>query len=104
MDKNRLDEIIYALTEKGVNQPCPRCTSRNFSVVGETEITVENSPLPGKGLIGRSLRSFTSNVSLPTIVIACDNCGYITQHAQASLGLTKSPSFSLKELRDQHEQ
>jgi len=86
MDKNRLNKIIEALNKKEVNQPCPRCSSNNFSVVGESEITVAQTPAH-TGLLGGLASLGQQQTMMPTIIVTCDNCGYISQHAQASLGL-----------------
>lgn len=79
MEQKRLDEIVRALTEKGVNRPCPRCGQAKFSVVGETLIPIQEDP---------SVFSI-GGPSVPTVIVACDNCGYITQHAAAPLGLMR---------------
>ncbi|MDP1666561.1 MAG: hypothetical protein Q8L79_15735 [Methylobacter sp.] len=79
MNRDRLGEVILALNQKKVSQPCPRCSSNNFSVIGESEITVDQT---SNGLLSLPIKT-----AMPTIVVACDNCGYISQHAQATLGL-----------------
>lgn len=77
MTPDRQDKAIAALRTKGVNRPCPRCGAPKFSVVGETSISLQENP---------SVFS-VGGPSIPTVLVACDNCGYITQHAQVSLGL-----------------
>jgi ribosomal protein S27AE len=79
MEQKRLDQIVQALTEKGVNRPCSRCGNAKFSIVGETLIPLQDDP---------SVFSI-GGPSIPTVVVACDNCGYITQHATAPLGLMR---------------
>jgi predicted nucleic-acid-binding Zn-ribbon protein len=80
MDKNRLNQVVDALNRKNVNQPCPRCTCSNFSVIGEAEITVTQPPLGGL------LRSFSgAKTIMPIVVVTCDNCGFVSQHAQFKL-------------------
>ncbi len=86
MNKDRLNQIVAALNSKNVNQPCPRCSSNNFSVIGESEISVETPP-PSGGLVGMAMFSHPQKATMPTIIVTCDNCGYISQHAQAALGL-----------------
>jgi uncharacterized Zn finger protein len=71
MDQSRRNELIRALTAKGVNRPCPRCGNAKFSVVGETNIPLQDDP--NVFSIG--------GPSIPAIIVACDSCGYITQHA-----------------------
>ena len=82
MDQRRIDKIVAALNRKGVNQPCPRCSTNNFSVIGESEILIDQSSRP-KGLLAYGLPEIT----MPTVIVTCDNCGYISQHAQVALGL-----------------
>jgi len=78
MDQKRLEEISRALTAKGVDRPCPRCGNPQFSVVAEFSIVLEESPSYSMG--GRSI---------PTVIAACDKCGYIVQHALGALDLAK---------------
>ena len=79
MESGRLKEVVEALTNKGVKLPCPRCNLMKFSIVGETQIPLQENP--NVITIG--------GPSIPTVIIACDNCGYITQHATLPLGLVK---------------
>ena len=81
MEKSRQDEVIKALTEKGVNQPCPRCGNSNFEVVGESVVPINDKP--GMLVIG--------GPAIPVVLVACNRCGYLTQHALGPLGLTKEP-------------
>lgn len=94
MDRNRLNEVIAALNKKQVNQPCPRCSSNNFSVVGESEIAVitRTDSLPRHALgLGGPVKT-----TIPVIIVTCDNCGYVAQHAKATLGLlAPKTSFGL---------
>ena len=87
MDYYRLREIAVALNNKNVSQPCPRCSSKNFSVVGESEINVIQ-PTIAKGMIA-GLSTVPVKTTIPIIIVTCDNCGFIAQHAQAPLGLYK---------------
>jgi uncharacterized Zn finger protein len=77
MEQARLDQVVQALQKKNVNMPCPRCGSSRFSIVGETHIVMQQDP--GAFVIG--------GPSIPTVIVACDHCGYITQHASVPLGL-----------------
>jgi len=77
MDQKRLEECIAALTKKDVRLPCPRCGSSKFSVIGESLISINSNP--NVMMVG--------GPSIPTIIVACEKCGYITQHAQGPLGL-----------------
>lgn len=73
-------KTIKALNSKKVDQPCPRCSSNKFSVMGKSELVVDRGPVKILGLL-------EMKTTIPTIVVICDNCGYVAQHAQASLGL-----------------
>jgi ribosomal protein L37E len=79
MNQKRQEEISQALTAKGVDRSCPRCGNVQFSVVAEFSIVLEESP-SSYSMGGRSI---------PTVIIACDKCGYIAQHALGALGLAK---------------
>lgn len=95
MNAHTLNEIVAALNRKNVSQPCPRCASKNFSVVGESEISVVQPPqqaIPTKGLLGLAGMAYPpTRTTMPTVIITCDNCGYISQHAKAALGLFSPP-------------
>lgn len=91
MDTRQLNEVIAALNKKQVNQPCPRCLSNNFSIVGESEILVARPPSEPKGLLARAgLSSLPSKITMPIIIVTCDNCGYVSQHAKAALVPTRA--------------
>lgn len=79
MEQLRLNECIDALNSKGIKLPCPRCGSNHFSIVGESFIAINEDP----NVIA------IGGPSIPTILVACDNCGYVTQHAQMPLGLLR---------------
>jgi uncharacterized Zn finger protein len=82
MEQNLLNEVVAKLNEKGVRMPCPRCGQAKFSIVGESFIAIQENP--NAIVIG--------GPSIPTVIVACDNCGYITQHAKGPLGLLKGVS------------
>lgn len=95
MNSHTLNEIVTALNRKNVSQPCPRCASKNFSVVGESEISVvqpSQQAIPTRGLLGFGMAYPPTRTTMPTVIITCDNCGYISQHAKAALGLFPPPS------------
>ena len=82
MDQKRREEISQALSAKGVDRPCPRCGNHQFEVLSEFSIVLEE---------GRSAYSMGAR-SIPTVIVACDKCGYIVQHALGPLGLTRGPN------------
>jgi len=81
MDKLRQEEIIRVLQAKGVDKPCPRCGNEKFERVGETAIQLSEKP---------NLHMFsTLGPIVPAILIACNNCGYLTHHTQGPLGIMR---------------
>jgi hypothetical protein len=77
MDQEEKTKIIEALRKKNVKQPCPRCQARNFEVVGQSLIP-----------LNEDLTSFSlQGPAIPSAVIACSSCGFITLHAFGPLGL-----------------
>ena len=81
MDKERQEEIIQVLQEKGVDKPCPRCGNEKFELIGETGIQLSDNPNP---IMSQIMGPF-----VPLVLIACSRCGYLTQHAQGPLGLVR---------------
>lgn len=77
MDRQRSEKIIQALNSKGVTKPCPRCGHLHFNVVAETTIPINSDP---------AVLSAETEV-VPIVMIACSNCGFLTQHALGALGL-----------------
>jgi predicted nucleic-acid-binding Zn-ribbon protein len=71
-------EVTSALENKGATKPCPRCNSLSFNLVGESEISVRSN---GEGLLNIDRKHI-----IPTVVVVCENCGFISHHAKASLG------------------
>lgn len=78
MDDARKQRIIEALSSKGL-QACPRCRNSNFEFLGETFLGLQDQP--GTLVIG--------GPSIPVALVACTNCGFISQHALGALGLLK---------------
>jgi len=97
MDRKK---IIAALNKKDVSQPCPRCSSKDFSVIGESEIVVVR-PTQVQA-IGALKPIGPVKTTMPTIIVTCDNCGYVAQHAQAALDLLPSvpPIGAIKGIGD----
>ena len=78
MDKKTKDEIAKRLTERGAVLPCPRCGNNNFSVIdGYFNQTLQDD-LQGVVIGGPSV---------PMAVVACNRCGFLSQHALGVLGL-----------------
>lgn len=74
----RKEDIIKALKERGVKLPCPRCGNQKFTLLdGYFNQTIQTEL---KGIV-------IGGPSVPTIVVACTRCGYLSQHALGALGL-----------------
>lgn len=74
----RTAEILAALERVGAKAPCPRCGNGQFTLLeGYFNQTVQNE-LAGMVLGGPSV---------PSVVVVCTRCGYLSQHALGVLGL-----------------
>lgn len=81
MDDEKKAIIANALVGKGVQLPCPRCNAVNFEVVGQTSLQLNDN-----------FHNITlGGPSVPTAIIACSNCGFITLHALGVLNLIPIP-------------
>jgi len=70
--------IIKALEERGAKLPCPRCGNNNFTLLdGYFNQTIQ--PEANGIVIG--------GPSILSVVVACNQCGYLIQHALGILGL-----------------
>ena len=77
MNQARSERLIAALSAKGATKPCPRCGHGHFEVVAESVVQVQTDP---------RVISIGGTV-VPTVVIGCKNCGYLTEHALGTLGM-----------------
>lgn len=78
MKKFEKDEIIQKLVEKGADKPCPRCGNKAFTLVdGFFNQTIQNSA--SDYVLGGE--------SIPSVITACTNCGFLSQYALGALGL-----------------
>ena len=69
---------LKPLPNAGANLPCPRCGNDDFTLLdGYFNQIIQDEP---RGIVlgGRTI---------PSIVIACKRCGYLSQHAVGVLGL-----------------
>ena len=78
MPEERKKEIIKALEERGAKLPCPRCGNQQFTLVeGYFNQTVQTE-----------LKGFVlGGPAIPSVVVACSKCGFLSQHALGALGL-----------------
>ena len=71
-------KIVEKLKEKGASLPCPRCGNNSFTLLdGYFNQAIQTN---FKGMV-------IGGPSVPTIGVACTNCGHISQHALGALGL-----------------
>ncbi len=80
MNSDKKEQIATSLRNKEVNLPCPRCSKVKFEVVGQTLLSLNEHP--STITIG--------GPALPTAIIACSNCGFISLHALSALDLMPS--------------
>ncbi|MBN1757121.1 MAG: hypothetical protein JW863_02320 [Chitinispirillaceae bacterium] len=76
MDK---DSIARILNDKGATHPCHRCGSVQFAVAdGYSALTMQDDFKKGLVLGGKAM---------PVAVVICKQCGAVTTHALAALGI-----------------
>jgi predicted nucleic-acid-binding Zn-ribbon protein len=76
--QEKKEDIVKILKSRGAKLPCPRCGKNDFMLID-----------------GYFIQSIQKNVAdivlggeaIPSIVVVCANCGYLSQHALAPLGL-----------------
>ena len=78
LSKEQKEKIINILDERGAKLPCPRCGNNNFTLLdGYFNQTIQTEI---KGMV-------IGGPSVPSVVVACNRCGYLSQHALGPLGL-----------------
>jgi hypothetical protein len=82
----QLQKIIQKLQQLGAVRDCPRCGNHNF--------TIED------GFLNQTVQQSITNLniggpSIPSIVLICNKCGYMSQHALGTLGFL-TPEGALK--------
>ena len=78
LSDERKAQIIAALEKSGAKLPCPRCGNKTFSLIDGYFNQTLQFQLGGITLGGPSI---------PTVVVACNQCGFLSQHAIGVLGL-----------------
>lgn len=80
--------IIERLRERGATKSCPRCGSESFVLVEGffTDVIQEDT----KGLV-------FGGPAVPSVVLVCERCGYLSQHALGALGLLKNEGETVHE-------
>jgi len=78
MTEEEKQRIIKALEEHGASLPCPRCGNQQFTLLdGYFNQTIQTEL---KGMV-------IGGPSVPSVVVVCTRCGYMSQHALGALGL-----------------
>ncbi len=91
LPKEQKDIIIKALTDRGAKLPCPRCGNDTFTLLDGYFNQIIQTETKGIVLGGRTI---------PSIVVACNQCGYLSQHALGVLGLLpKEESKTMEEVK-----
>jgi hypothetical protein len=72
-DKQR---VVSALKSRGAGS-CPRCDDSQWTVSEFSRIDVQET----------SGRNGQSHTTIPAVMIVCQHCGFIAQHALQPLGL-----------------
>ena len=78
LSDERKQEIVKALKKNGAVLACPRCKNDSFSLLDGYFTQAIQTQLGGVVLGGRTV---------PSAVLACDRCGFLSQHALGPLGL-----------------
>jgi ribosomal protein S27AE len=84
MDRQRQDQVIIALKDKGASRPCPRCGNLEFEVIGENMLEIGR--WGAEWVVGDPKYKLPA---VPVILISCKNCGFIAQHAAGPLGVVR---------------
>ena len=82
LNDDEKQKITETLKKRGAKLPCPRCKNRNFAILdGYFNQSIQKS-------IPVSITDITNEGPfISSVVIVCTRCGYLSQHALATLGL-----------------
>jgi len=78
LSQEQKKQIIMELEKRGATLPCPRCGNRNF-VILEGYFNQPMSTEVGAIVLG--------GPTVPSVVIGCSRCGFLSQHALGILGM-----------------
>lgn len=70
--------IVKALEDAGARLPCPRCANQGWVLMDGYFNQPVQTALSGLVIGGPSV---------PSVVVICNQCGYLSQHALGVLGL-----------------
>ena len=76
LDSPNREQIVAALEKAGATLPCPRCGNSSFTVIESSSIPTLTPP-----------NTINLGRLIPTAVVACTRCGYLSLHAYGVLGL-----------------
>ncbi|MGH3888196.1 MAG: hypothetical protein ACRDSZ_16800 [Pseudonocardiaceae bacterium] len=74
------EQIVRRLRELGATLPCPRCAAASFSLVKELSVV----PVDPEASAVR-----VDRLTLPAVLLMCNQCGFLSSHALAALGLVE---------------
>lgn len=78
MNSEEKEKIIKALEERSAKNPCPRCGNQQFALLdGYFNQTIQNKL---EGIV-------IGGPSIPSVIVVCNRCGFMSQHALGSLGM-----------------
>lgn len=77
MDEIYREQIIEKIKGKGATNPCPRCNNSKFTVLGISYLQLIEKP--GEIKLG--------GPNIPVVLVACENCGFVSEHALGAFGL-----------------
>ena len=75
----RKQQITKALHERGATKPCPRCGNDTFTLVDGYFLQNVQAELETIRFGGQTV---------PSVAVVCMQCGFISHHALALLGLS----------------
>jgi len=78
--------IVAALKERGAGS-CPRCNDSQWTVSEYSRIEVQATIDRGS----------TERTTIPAVMIVCEHCGFISQHALQPLGIWPAVSTKLND-------
>jgi predicted nucleic-acid-binding Zn-ribbon protein len=82
LSPQELEQISTILKQRNANLPCPRCGNNDFLLHNYYQFT-----LLGDHTAKVNLINFTA---IPTAVLICSNCGFLSLHSLGVLGLLPS--------------
>ena len=89
MSPEQAANIIRVLQQRNATRPCPRCGNQHFTLLEG----FFNQPVSGDYFSG-GFFAYPQGPTVPSVVTACSNCGFLSQHALGVLGLLPSDMVS----------